>query len=108
MQDKYIRHLISKIKCKVCGQHFDGAAVEHLGTFDEYSYYQLTCGVCGAQAMLTAIMQKDGDNNAEVITDMNVEELNNSSIRVPVSTDDMLDMMNYLKNFDGDFSELFS
>jgi hypothetical protein len=108
LRDKYIRHLISKIKCNVCGQHFDGATVEHLGTFDEYSYYQLTCSVCGAQAMVTAIMQKDGEGNTEVITDLSVEELSKSTSRGPVSTDDMLDMINYLKNFDGNFSGIFS
>lgn len=107
LEDSHIRYLLSRIKCGVCGQRYQGAQVEFIGRFDELSYFQITCQVCKTQAFVTAIVQKDEENASEVITDLTLEELKISDFK-PVSTDDMLDIMNYLKGFDGNFSEIFS
>ena len=108
MEDRRIRYYLSRIKCSVCGQHYKSTKIEFLGSFDEYSFFQITCEVCSTQALVTAIVQKDEDKTSDVITDLTVEELKTSDTRSPVSTDDMLDMMNYLKDFDGNISEIFS
>jgi len=57
---------------------------------------------------VTAIVQRDEGKATEVITDLTLEELKTSDFKIPVSADDMLDIMNYLKGFDGNFSEIFS
>ncbi|MFC1979249.1 hypothetical protein ACFLVP_04605 [Chloroflexota bacterium] len=108
LEDRHIKHLLSRIKCGICGQRYNNAVIEFIGSFDEFSYFQITCEVCNSQAFVTAIIQKDEGKTSEVITDLTVEELNKSAIRNPVSADDMLDIMNYLKDFDGNFSEIFS
>ncbi|MFC1906050.1 hypothetical protein ACFLWJ_01020 [Chloroflexota bacterium] len=108
MEDRRIRYFLSRIRCSLCGQHYRGAKIEFLGSFDEYSFFQVTCEVCLTQALVTAIIQKHEDKTLEVITDLTVEELRISDTKGPISTDDMLDIMNYLKDFDGNFSEIFS
>ena len=108
LEDSHIRYLLSRIKCGVCGQSYQSTTIEFVGSFDEFSYFQITCQVCKTQAFVTAIVQKDEGKATEVITDLTLEELKTSDFKIPVSADDMLDIMNYLKGFDGKFSEIFS
>ena len=108
MEDRHIRYLLSRIKCGVCGQRYQDATIEFVGSFDEFSYFKITCQVCNTQAFVTAITQRDEGNTSEVITDFTLEEVKTSDTKTPVSTDDMLDIMNYLKGFDGNFIGIFS
>jgi hypothetical protein len=105
LEDSHIKYLLSRIKCGVCGQRYENATIEFMGNFEEFSYFQITCQICKTQALVTAVVQKDEDS--QKVTDVTVDELANSDNRTPISTDDLLDMMNYLKYFDGNFSELF-
>jgi hypothetical protein len=108
LEDSHISYLLSRIKCSVCGQRYQSTTIEFIGSFDEFSYFQITCQVCKTQAFVTAVVQKDDGGTSEVITDLTLEELKTSDFKIPVSTDDMLDIINYLKGFDGNFSEIFS
>jgi len=105
MEDSHIKYLLSRIKCGVCGQRYQNAMIEFMGSFEEFSYFQITCQICKTQALVTAVVQKDKDS--QIVTDVTVDDLANSDNRIPVSADDLLDMINYLKYFDGDFSEIF-
>jgi len=100
--------LLSRIKCNVCGQEYQSATIEFVGSFDEFSYFKITCQVCKTEAFVTAIVKKDEDNISEAITDLTLEEFKASDVKIPVTSDDMLDIMNYLKDFDGNFTEIFS
>jgi hypothetical protein len=105
MEDSHIKYLLSRIKCGMCGQRYQNAMIEFMGSFEEFSYFQITCQICKTQALVTAVVQKDKDS--QIVTDVTVDDLVNSDNRTPVSADDLLDMINYLKYFDGDFTEIF-
>jgi len=108
LEDRHIKYLLSRIKCGVCGQRYQDATIEFVGRFDEFSYFKITCQVCDTLAFVTAITQIDEGKTSDVITDLTLEEVKTSDFKIPVSADDRLDIMNYLKDFDGNFTGIFS
>jgi len=105
LEDSHIKYLLSRIKCGVCGQLYQTATIECMDSFEEFSYFQITCEICKTQALVTVVTQRGSDS--EIVTDVTVDGQVNPDNGVPVSANDLLDMINYLKYFDGDFSEIF-
>jgi hypothetical protein len=58
------------------------------------------------QALVAAVI-KEG-KVAEVVTDLTEKELSKLSDGSTIEADDVLDLHNFLKGFEGDFSSLFS
>lgn len=106
MQERFIKRLLSTIKCSVCGQRYQVANVNILGHYGELWFTSVFCPACGTQALVAAVI-KEG-KLAEVVTDLTEEEYAKFLDSAPVEMDDVLDIHNFLKGFGGDFSNLFT
>ena len=103
MEEEYIKNFISGLQCRFCGQQClpdNVGLMEHNGDYLVFSVY---CDSCKKQAFVTAIIR----NSEEPILhpELNMDELDRFCI--PVSSEDILDMHTFLKDFDGDFIALF-
>ncbi len=56
--------------------------------------------------MIAAVVQEG--NITDIITDLTEAEYNRLDEREAIEIEDVLDMQNFLKEFDGDFGKLFS
>ncbi len=101
-----MRKLFSKVSCGICGQKYDAANIRILDQEDGLWVLSVYCGSCGTQGLIAAVVQ-DG-NITNVITDLTEDEYERFGERQAVGTDDVLEMHSFLKEFDGDFSGLFS
>ncbi len=107
MVDKsLIRRLLALIKCSACGQRYEVDNIDVLGHQEDLWFLRVFCSACRAQCLVVAVI-KEG-RVPEVITDLTEAELDKFRKVGVVSADEVLDMHNFLKNFDGDFSRLFS
>lgn len=91
------RWLVSQIKCSKCGQQLQPNNVHVLGQQDDLWFLNVFCGGCQTQALVAALVRE----TAKVVDEHPVETES-------VTADDTLDMHNFLKTFDGDFSTLFA
>jgi hypothetical protein len=102
MREAFLKRLFSMIKCESCGHNYEVAGVEVLGHEENLWLFNASCTHCQTQG-LVAIVVKEG-KIAEIITDLKEAEYEKFSRSVMVEVDDVLDMHNFLKEFNGDLT----
>ena len=105
MQERLIRRLIASIKCGSCGQHYEEDNIDVIDHCEELWFLRVFCLSCHTKSLVAAIIRED--NVPEVVTDLTEAELARFRNVDVVGADDALDVHNFLKDFDGDFSRLF-
>lgn len=106
MDEQLVRRLIATIKCSVCGRHYEGENVKILGHRDDLWFLSVSCLSCHTQG-LVAVVIKEG-KPPYVVTDLTEEEQAKFRGMEAVGADDVLDVHDFLKGFDGDFAHFFS
>ena len=106
MDEKFIKKLLSNMKCGICGRPYQPSHISILGHREDLWFLSVFCAACTSQALVAAVI-KEG-NVTEVVTDLTEAELAKFSADSSVEADDVLDIHNFLKDFEGDFSDLFS
>ena len=106
MDERFIKKLMATMKCGVCGQRYEGNNIRMLGHRDDLWFLSVYCTACRSQG-LVAVVIKEG-KSPEVITDLTEEEYAKFGEVDVVAADDVLDIHDFLKEFDGDFSHIFS
>ena len=106
MEDGLIKRLMSSIKCEVCGQRYEVGDINVLGHQEDLWFLSALCPACHTRCLVAAVIREG--KVPELITDLSEAELDRFRNAVQLTADEMLDMHNFLKYFDGDFSRLFS
>ena len=106
VEENFIKRLMASIKCSVCGQHYETDNVSVLGHQEELWFLRAFCSACHTQYLVAAIIKED--RMPELVTDLTEAELDRfRNVGMPTA-DEMLDMHTYLKDFNGDFAQLFN
>ena len=106
MEEGLIKRLMSSIKCGVCGQRYEVDDINVLGHQEDLWFLSALCPACHTRCLVAAVIREG--KVPELITDLSEAELDRFRNAVQLTADEMLDMHNFLKDFDGDFSRLFS
>jgi len=106
VNESIIKKLMSSIKCAVCGQRYEEDGIKILGHQEDLWLLRVSCPVCHTQCLAAAVIKED--KAPQVITDLTGVEQEKFTSVDRLTADEVLDMHNFLKNFDGDFSLLFS
>lgn len=105
IEENFIRKLIASIKCGSCGQSYEDSHMDIIERNDELWFVRVVCSSCRSGCMVAAIIRED--RRPESVTDLNEEEMDRFNNTGGISEDDLLDMHEFLKNFDGDFPRVF-
>jgi len=105
VEESLIKKLMTSVKCNVCGQRYQADSIDVLGHEENLWFLRVACPVCQTQYLMAAIIEED--RAPEVITDLSEVELDRFRNMDGITPDDLLDMHNFLKDFDGNFSRLF-
>jgi len=107
MEEGIIKRLVTSIKCGVCGQGYEVDDIDVLGHREDLWFLRAFCSACHTQCLMAAVVKESAQ--PEVITsDFTEAELDKFRKMGRLTADEMLDMHNFLKGFDGDFSRVFS
>ena len=106
MEETVIKNLMASTKCVVCGQRYEVNNIDILGHHEDLWFLRVLCSACCTQFLVAAVI-KEG-RKPEVITDLTEAELDKFRNVGVLTADDILDMHDFLKNFDSDFSRLFT
>jgi len=106
VEEGLIKKLMASIKCGVCGQHYEVANIDVLGHQESLWFLKAFCPACHTQCLVAAVIKED--RPPEVITDLTKAELDKFEDMGVLTADDMLDMHNFLKDFSGDYFQLFN
>ena len=105
MEESLIKKLMASLKCDSCGQQYELYNVDILGHREDLWFLRVFCSACHAQCLVAATVKKGG--KPEAVVGLTEAELGESVGNV-IELDDVLEMHNFLKGFDGDFSGLFN
>ena len=106
MNEAQIKKILASMKCGICGQKYEGSNIKILGHRDELWFLSVFCQSCCSQGLVAAVVKEGRDT--ELITDLKPEELSRFKDRDGIQADDVLDVHQFLKTFDGDIASLFS
>lgn len=106
MEEGLIKKLIASMKCGVCGQEYEAGNINILGHYEDLWFLSALCPACHSRCLVAAVI-KEG-KVPEVTTDLAEAELDYFKNADSLAADEVLDMHNFLKDFDGDFARLFS
>ncbi len=106
MEENLIKRLMTSIKCSVCGQCYEVDNIDVLGHREDLWFLRAICSACHAQCLVAAEVK--GDKIPEIITDLTEAELDRFKNVDILTANDALDMHNFLEEFGGNFSRLFS
>lgn len=104
MEDRLVKRLMASMKCDSCGQHYEVYNIEVLDHREDMWFLRVRCSTCHTQCLVAAVVRED--KMPEVVTDLTEAELEKFRDNV-IEADDVLNVYNFLKDFDGDFSQLF-
>lgn len=105
MDEILIKRLITSIKCGSCGKNYEVDHIEIIEHKEDMWFLQVFCPSCQLKCMVAAIIREDGES--EVVTDLTLDELKKFKKIENISEDDLLNMHDFLKDFDGDFPRVF-
>ena len=101
-----IKNIRTMMRCPSCGANYESDNIHFLGQLDMAALIQLDCQGCGLPVMATIVVSDKNQPQAKVLSDLGQEDLSSPS-KDPVSTDHVVDMHSFLKEFDGNFEKLF-
>jgi len=105
MDERFIKRLVTHTRCTQCGERYEGENVRVLGHYSDLWFLSVYCPACHCQGLVAAVLQEG--KRPELITDLTEEEYAKFREIAVVDADDVLDLHNFLKEFDGDFSGIF-
>jgi len=98
-----IKHVRKNSLCPHCNKRYNTQDISILASTKNECLLELKCPYCKKTA-LTDIVSTQKDNEE---SEINSVPLINQIIKDGISNNDILDVKNFLDNFDGDFKKLF-
>ena len=105
MDKDFIKRLMASAKCRLCGQRYDVNNIKVFGHQKDLWLVALSCSACHTRYL--AVINIEEDMMPNVITDLTKVEQDKFSSLDRLSADDVLEMHSFLKDFNGDLSQLF-
>lgn len=97
-----IKHLKKHVYCPGCNEEYRNGNINIVGAAPDQAVFHLRCGNCKGNILMSTIVQK---NRRQRKIEHHAHE--RADFNVAVSKDEVLDMHNFLKQFDGNFREQF-
>jgi len=100
-----VRHLIASIPCAVCQHCYepdDVRIVEHHG---EIWVVAVQCDHCGTQGLVFAVIQEG--EKPEIVSELTSQEWARFYKMPQIDADDLLDIHEFMRDFRGNFVDLF-
>jgi len=104
MEENLIKKLIASIKCGSCGQPYEESRIDIIERSDELWFLKVVCASCHVRCMVAAIIREDKKTKVTDLTEAETDRFKEMEI---IGEDDLLDMHDFLKDFDGDFPRIF-
>jgi hypothetical protein len=106
-QERMLKQRVAAHRCPQCRQSFRQEHVRVAARHEDLWVVSVRCAACRKQQVYW-IALSDLEDTSDSIMDPSPEEQEHFASLPPIPTDEILDMHDFLTQFDGDFHRLFS
>jgi DNA-directed RNA polymerase subunit RPC12/RpoP len=103
---RLVLKLVTRLRCIQCGQPFDPHDLALVDRQPDAWVLAIQCRQCGASSHVVVIMRSEPES--ELGVDLTPGELKIAEKWPPITSDDLLDVHQFLEEFSGDLNDLFS
>ena len=103
---RLVVQLVTRLRCMECGRLYDPEDFVLVHRWQDMWVLSTRCRHCDELCHVVVYMQLGAE--PEPIIDLTPEEIEAADEWPPITSDDLLDVHTFLKQFDGDFEMLFS
>jgi hypothetical protein len=104
-QERLVKDLVGTFRCPVCRRGFQDEHVRVAARHEQLWIVSVRCRTCRNQQVFWIALKESETLGSDEIEEIDLEYLAEGT---PVCADDVLDMHEFLKSFNGDFAELFA
>jgi hypothetical protein len=104
-QERAVKDFISAYRCPTCRRAFDREQIRVAARQDHVWIVSVRCRLCHSQQKYWVALKPNGEET--LLQDVIRREVKRLPARRPVTVDDVLDIHEFLKDFDGNFKDLF-
>jgi len=103
LDESVVKRVMTAVKCTACGEHFKADDVDVLARVAGLWFLKVSCSSCHTQS-LAAAMEEDIVSQISDFTEAEQDKFEGAG----AVTDDYLVMVHdFLRDFEGDFAQLF-
>ncbi len=99
-----VNHLIKTSKCKDCKKTFKQEDINILATTKTEGLFEIKCPKCNTITIINVIL----NSNKPEEDDVNIKYSPYNRTHRKISYNEVLDIKNFLNNFDGNFKKIFT
>lgn len=100
-----LENLKPLMRCSVCNHKYEPVKALILEEQDGQTTFHLTCAACGVSTVVFVSTSQFGVASVGILTDLEGDEVKNLFGDDAISSDQVLDVHTFLKNFDGSVKE---
>lgn len=101
---QFIKSLLANIQCIICQHHYKPSDIRAIEHHDQAWMIAVTCSHCGTQGVILAVVEEVKESE---IAELTPEEELAFQQMPSIDADEVLDVHEFLRDFNGDFEELF-
>ncbi len=99
-----VKHLVASIPCAICHRHHEPGNVRIVDRHGEIWVIAVQCDHCGAQGLVFAMIQEGEE--PKIVNELTSQERAKFREMPRIDADDVLDVHEFLRDFDGDLVSL--
>ncbi len=103
MNERLIKRFIATVKCSICGKSYKIDNIEVLGHHDETWFLNIFYPTCDKESFITATIKAQ-----DIVSDLATRERIAPASDSTINSDDVMELHDFLKDFNGDFLKLFN
>ena len=104
-QIELLKKLLARLKCPICHTPYGKGDIAILAHHREVWLISSRCPKCGSEGIVFAILTEESVEPVKA-SELTQAEIRKFSRMPPISADEVLETYNFLRDFDGDVSEL--
>lgn len=101
--ENVVKHLKKTSKCLQCGSGYDLEDISIIASTKTEGLFETRCKKCECSTIVTVMLAPELE-----IKNQKMKEASQARTHGGISQNDILDMKNFLNNFDGNFKKIFS
>jgi len=109
-----VKQIKKRIPCPSCKENYTNEGIRVIGTMSNEGFFHATCSSCEIEVVIDITLNGKKRKHRSIKGSKQISDIISEDVVINereqrnVTTDDVIEMHNFLKGFDGDFKNIIS